>query len=389
MNEQCNDDRLSSHEGREYEPSENFDDACAASVLASADSNNGTSSLSEVRHRRFPISPPGTVPLQRETRDENKTIDLNASNKAVGEKTTNEGRQEMVSPPSIPAFAVLWVSLIGACLYCMSLLLVGFGQLAFLAIAPWAWLTLDARSIRCSGVLILWLVGVFTWIVLEQGQALTWPVDSGANVLLLLVLGLFLPCFVLMGRWFRSLFHLPAYLTLPIAWCATEYIRSTCLSGLSIGLLAHAAAESRRIIQVIDLFGSYGLGMLMVASGSSLAEIVWVSRRLRGLESTQAHSSNASSGDVKRRGGSFHSLGFGTRQGRHSAQKSMLAVLRRKRDHARDVYLVSGVFSLFLLVGILVFANVYGKERAEESKAWRMFESHLYEVAVFSGESDS
>lgn len=333
--------------------------------------------------RRFPISTPGTKRIRRQ--EAAGAIESHGDTRKDTRGNTKNGTLVSIgNTPSIPVLEVLFCGIAGASLYCLSLLVVGFGQLAFLAIAPWAWLTLDARRLGILRGLLLWVIGSMMWLALELGQQFSWGSSETINIWLLTYLGLYLPVFVYVGRWSRMLLHLPTYIVLPIIWCASEAIRCQLFGGISIGLLAHAAAESRRIIQVVDLLGSAGLSLVMVATGASVAELIWVSRRLKGL--VQPDSDLA--GDTVNQRSLFVSASPATKR-ITASQKSMMSLLRRKREQTRDVHLVSGVCSLLLLVGLLVFFNTYGKRRASESSTWKMFDSYLYETAVFTGENDS
>ncbi|MEC7679505.1 MAG: hypothetical protein VX694_09575 [Planctomycetota bacterium] len=285
--------------------------------------------------------------------------------------------------PSIPFHEIIVWGLAGAILFCASLMVLGLGQFAFLVIAPWAWLCLDARRLPLTGGLILWVIGSAMWLVLRFSQSIEWTPMAEADYVSILYLGIYLPAFIYLGRCARSLLHLPSYLSLPVIWGGLEYARCQIFGGFSLGLLAHAAAESRRVIQMVDLFGSYGLSMFMAASGASLAELIWMSRRLRRLE--LAKSEQAKDTALIRQSPVMRSHA----DRKSISQKSMYSLLRRKRDRARDVHLVYSLFSVAVIVAIIVFSNTYGQRRASETKAWKMFESHLYEVATFSGASDS
>ena len=327
--------------------------------------------------RSFPISVPGLEVRESGIQEELSSDDEKAKHDDSAAKFSGN------TIPSIPIYEIVLWGVAGAILFCASLMVLGLGQFAFLVIAPWAWLCLDARRLPLGGGLILWVIGSAMWLVLRFSQSIEWTPMAESDYVIILYLGIYLPAFIYLGRSTRSLLHLPAYISLPVIWCGLEYARCQLFGGFSLGLLAHAAAESRRVIQMVDLFGSYGLGMFMAASGASLAELIWMSRRLRRLELVK-------SGQDKDAAVFGQSSGMRPHADRKSiSQKSMYSLLRRKRDRARDVHLVYSVFSVAVIVAVVVFSNTYGQRRASETKAWKMFESHLYEVATFSGASDS
>jgi hypothetical protein len=348
--------------------------------------------------QRLPISVPGVRTASQNAGghvDSNVRVDSvhqpSGPNRiAIDEQGDAETGSPRRLPPQQPRSKVILFGALGAILVAVSLGPFGAGQLAFLAIAPWAWLTLDARRVGRLGYLSLFGSGLMLWIWL-----LLMEVDLGEGVLLqempvISYLACYVPLFVALGRMARSLVRLPSYVTLPIIWCGLEWMRCHLLGGFSLGLLAHAAADTRRILQLTDLMGSYGLGMLMVASGASVAELVWVTRRIRHLERRLPGVSRPEPADETGGASGKQILGFlGRPRKKKDARTSMEAVMRRHRDHARDVHLSSVVFSVGVIVGVLALANSYGRFRMFETRTWKLFESNLFGITVLGGKDDA
>ena len=275
----------------------------------------------------------------------------------------------------------------GALLMAICLMPLGLGQTAFVAVAPWAWLTLDARRMTRWAYPMLYFAGVAQWLCLSVVEI---TLGNGAlisNLPVIAYLALYVPAFVLLGRAAREWTRLPAYLLLPVIWCGLELIRCHLFGGFSLAMLAHAAADTRRILQLTDLAGSYGLGMLMVASGASVAELLWITRRIKRLEQHLPHPER-SADQLQREasvGGRFSVPGFGERAKKRDTESSMQAAMRRNRDRARELHLIMVTVAVAVIVGVLVFANFYGRERVVETNTWKLFESNLYSVEVLGG----
>ena len=158
--------------------------------------------------RRFPISTPGMKRIR--TEEAAGSIESHGDTR---EHTKNGTLASFGNTPPIPVLEVLLCGIAGASLYCLSLLVVGFGQLAFLAIAPWAWLTLDARRLGIVSGVLLWVIGSLMWLALELGQQFSWGSSETTDIWLLTYLGFYLPVFVYVGRWSRMLLHLPTYVS--------------------------------------------------------------------------------------------------------------------------------------------------------------------------------
>lgn len=287
-----------------------------------------------------------------------------------------------------PTGLVAGLGFIGSAMFAIALSPFGLGQLAFVVVAPWAWLTLDARRISWLGYLVLFLCGFAMWTSLTLVETNVQFDTLLAHLPQIGYLGAYLPAFVLIGRTGRRNIPLPVYISLPFIWCGLEAIRCNFLGGIGIGLIAHAAADTQRILQLTDIAGSCGLGMLMVATGASVAELVWVTRRIRRLErclpAQNKVVSDASSGP-----GTFrHEAGSDASEKRplnSTARSSLERAVRRTRDRAREVHLASITASVFVMVGILVFANYYGRQRNRETRNWKLFESNQFAMFVVGG----
>ena len=62
--------------------------------------------------------------------------------------------------------------------------------------------------------------------------------------------------------------RLSIWLAAPIAWVGLECIRNYLLTGISAAMLGHTMADVSMMIQIADLFGSYGVSFVVPASMS-------------------------------------------------------------------------------------------------------------------------
>ncbi|MEM9366037.1 MAG: hypothetical protein AAGD07_08560 [Planctomycetota bacterium] len=297
--------------------------------------------------------------------------------------------------PTQSILTVTLMSLLGAAGFTVALSPLGIGQIAFLITLPWAWLTIDARRLTVSSYAVLYLSGVLMWTCLLLVESRVTTPYWTAAFLQVAYLATGLPVFVFVGRLGRRLFMVPTYLWLPMVWCSIEYARGNFLGGFALGLLGHAVADSRRVLQLTDLLGTYGLGALMVACGSSVAELLWLFRRLRQLEKRMpqlidptaepdADVRDADARQVLAAGRSFSGRPV-VRRPRYTAARSMLEALRRNRDQTRDHHLVLAVMAVTVMVAIMLFADRYGRSRVAETGSWKMFESNLFPFLVVGG----
>ena len=353
--------------------------------------------ISTKPRRRPPISVPGrrsfpddVASVEAEPRDESttETVETGTNDQPQTESETDAqaesfGTQEV---PKVPLRIVLLCCAIGCIMHTICLAPLGLGQAAFLAAAPWAWLTLDARRLGVLRYAMVYVSAFVSWIVLLLIETELGGGRLAENSIVLAYVSFYFVLFVFLGRIARRTFGLPSYIALPIVWGGLEWLRCHLLGGISLGMLGHAVADTPRIMQLADLAGSYGLGMLMVASGSSVAELIWVSRRIRRLEQKlpQVQTQQADDSRVFTSAGKFM-IRPRFNHAKESAQTSFEDAVRRNRDRARDLHLVSVTLSISVMVGVLVFANYYGQSRVQETRTWKMFEANQFPWTVLGG----
>ena len=146
-----------------------------------------------------------------------------------------------------------------------------WAPLTFLALPAVAWLVtrplgtpwLYRASLACG--LCLFVPGLW-WIHLSDPAA-AWP---GA-LLLATYCALYLPLSVWGARTLHHRWGLPAWLALPVAWTAGEFVRLEFLDGFGWLLVAHNFHGWIWLIQVADLGGAYAVSFVVVLVATAFA----------------------------------------------------------------------------------------------------------------------
>jgi apolipoprotein N-acyltransferase len=139
------------------------------------------------------------------------------------------------------------------------------GYLAWIALAPFFSLVRSDRR-WWKDLLASWLGG---WIF--GALAISWvsQVDVIGCSLLALYMSLWWPLFLVPARLGVKRLGLPLMVVAPVVWVGLEYARSLIVSGFPWYYLAHTQYANLNMIQVSDLFGAWGLSLL-VAMGNVL-----------------------------------------------------------------------------------------------------------------------
>jgi len=124
--------------------------------------------------------------------------------------------------------------------------------------------------------LVGWVLG-FGYAVL----AILWLRHVGpyAGVAAVLALGLYLsfypPVFLVCWRLIDRRLRLPAVLSVPLVWVSLEYVRSFLLTGFPWFFLGHSLFRNLPLIQIADLFGAYGVSVLVAGVNGLGADLLW------------------------------------------------------------------------------------------------------------------
>ncbi len=158
----------------------------------------------------------------------------------------------------------------------------GFSFLAWIALIPLLIAMEDstprtAFRLGCTcGVTAYALILYWLNIVFTRYGHLPWSVSIPVYLLLVFWLALFYGLCASVARLGESVGIKTAF-TLPIAWVAFDFVRSFLFSGFSWAMLGHSQFRTLPLIQIADLFGVYGITLLIV-----LANVV-LYRALRAI----------------------------------------------------------------------------------------------------------
>lgn len=158
----------------------------------------------------------------------------------------------------------------------------GWWLLAFVALAPAAWIAVRTHKpwrLAWTSYLVasIWWLVMIGWLM---------PVTEGGYALLALYMALYTPASLLVLRWIHDRIHSSAVLVLPMVWCSFEIIRSQFLQGgFGWFALGHAIAPHEpspaapRLIQIADLFGQHSVSFFVAMSSGLIVDLL-IPRRL-------------------------------------------------------------------------------------------------------------
>ncbi len=180
-----------------------------------------------------------------------------------------------------PARGAIALSMLTAVLLWAAFTPLDWGPLAWLALVPLIQLVrLPQPSPRmyryvylggmaCSLVMLQWM---------RLGDVMMYP----AWFALAAYVALYFPVFVGLSRVAVHRWRIPLSIAVPVVWVGLEFARAHLLSGFAWYFLGHTQHEWTRLVQISDVFGTYGVSFLVALGNAVLAGLappsVW--RRL-------------------------------------------------------------------------------------------------------------
>ena len=124
----------------------------------------------------------------------------------------------------------------------------------------------------------MWLAHVVYWMIMLQGLRLAhWTTHFGW-LAIGLYLGIYLPCFVFVGRCCVHRLRIPLPLAAAISWITFEWLRGYIISGFSMACLSHTQTDHLMLIQIADLGGNQIISLLIMLIAGSLYCIIVAAR---------------------------------------------------------------------------------------------------------------
>lgn len=192
------------------------------------------------------------------------------------------------SPPRPPINRrVFLLALTNAVLLWLCYFPVACGWLIWIALVP---LLAVMRSSARPGWIYFcaWLGSLVFYLAAMQWMRVADPRMYATWIALAFYCSMFFLLTVYLIRFLDRRTSLPLVLTVPLAWTAVEFLRSTLFGGFAWYLLAHSQHTFLPLIQIADLTGAYGISFLIAAVNALLSEMLWsrgaVRSWLAGLE---------------------------------------------------------------------------------------------------------
>ena len=124
----------------------------------------------------------------------------------------------------------------------------------------------------------MWLAHIVYWMIMLQGLRLAhWTTHFGW-LAIGLYLGIYLPCFVFVGRCCVHRLRMPLPLAAAISWITFEWLRGYIISGFSMACLSHTQTDHLMLIQIADLGGNQIISLLIMLIAGSLYCIIVAAR---------------------------------------------------------------------------------------------------------------
>jgi apolipoprotein N-acyltransferase len=161
----------------------------------------------------------------------------------------------------IPLKHTMAVAALSATLMWLSQPPVAIWLLGFIVLVPWIVLIESTRRIGKSGYSVIWAFSSIYFLLSLQGLRHAHPAMAIPWLALGCYLAVYHVAFVAACRQLRAT-GIPLWIVVPLTWGSLEVIRSYLLTGISALMLGHVFADVPEMIQIADLFGSYGVGVV-------------------------------------------------------------------------------------------------------------------------------
>ncbi|MBV9497433.1 MAG: apolipoprotein N-acyltransferase [Acidobacteria bacterium] len=180
------------------------------------------------------------------------------------------------------------LSILSGALFALAFPDAGLGFLAFVALAPlfialarsktWG----EAFMLGWVSQIVAWLIMV-PWVIRVMSHYGGLPYYLGVLIFIAMAfyLGLFGAAFGLLVYWIRPGASFVRWLTIPLAWAATEYGRTYLLTGFPWNLIAAAIADYTSFIQIDRVAGPYLVGAMILLPSIVIAW--WVTQPAPGI----------------------------------------------------------------------------------------------------------
>ncbi len=185
-----------------------------------------------------------------------------------------ETAQALSRQPSQGWSFVGW-SVFGATLCWLSQPPLGWSWLAWLALVPWIHLANRPHWSRRE-LVGFYLIACGYWALTMQGIRHAHPAMYATWLLFAIYLAFYSLAFVWLVRQgqLESSYRRLRWLIVPVIGTGLECFRNYFLTGISAVMLGHTQAEQTYLIQIADLFGTYGVTFLVLLVNATVYELI-------------------------------------------------------------------------------------------------------------------
>lgn len=161
----------------------------------------------------------------------------------------------------------------GVCMLWLAQPPLSLWPIAGVCLVPILWIIFDQSAFTRRDYVAIWLASSLYWLVSLQGIRHAHPAMYVCLLALAGYLGIYLPLFVMLCR--RCVrWNVPLLVSAPAMWVGLECVRNYMLTGISALMLGHTLADVPVMIQIADLFGTYGVSFVIVSVNVALFSLV-------------------------------------------------------------------------------------------------------------------
>ena len=157
----------------------------------------------------------------------------------------------------------------------------GIWMVALICLIPLLWI-ISLPKLSRRDYVVIWASGCIYWLISLQGLRNAHPVMYACWFVLSVYLAVYGVLFVAVTRQMLCR-KIPIWIAAPIVWVGFECIRNYFATGISAAMLGHTMADVPMMIQIADIFGSYGIGFVIVSIN---VMVFLMLQRIRGFESS-------------------------------------------------------------------------------------------------------
>ena len=188
---------------------------------------------------------------------------------------TSPPQQPSRCAPQLPWWQSTWALAAGGnVLLWAALPPLSLSLLAWIAPVPWILLIRRRALTGRRPYLAIWLTSFAFWLAAMYWLTLPhWATSIGWLVLSCYV-AFYLPVFIGLGRVAVHGLRISPLLAAPVVWTGLELARAHLLSGMPIASLSHTQYRWPIVLQICDVFGSYGVSFLIVLVAAGFARML-------------------------------------------------------------------------------------------------------------------